>query len=104
MAADPTSRFADLPLYEVTASDGTTRHVIGLRIPRPTLGTPIGRRMLREGDGVDLVAQELLGSESLWWRLLDANPLVHPFDLGPGDTLAIPPPGKATRATRARTF
>ena len=58
MAADPTSRFADLPLYEVTASDGTTRHVIGLRIPRPTLGTPIGRRMLREGDGVDLVAQE----------------------------------------------
>ncbi len=104
MTVDPTSRFADLPLYEVTASDGAARHVIGLRIPRSTLGTPIGRRVLREGEGIDLVAQELLGDETLWWRILDANPLVHPFDLSPGDTLAIPPPGTATRATRARTF
>jgi hypothetical protein len=104
MTIDPTSRFADLPLYEVTAPDGTMRRVVGLRIPRPALGAPIGRRMLREREGIDLVAQELLGDESLWWRILDANPLVHPFDLGPGDTLAIPPPGAATRATRARTF
>ncbi|MGH2933882.1 MAG: hypothetical protein ACRDL2_05125 [Gaiellaceae bacterium] len=104
MTVDPTSRFADLPLYEATASDGSTRHVIGLRVPRPALGAPIGRRMLREGEGIDLVAQELLGDEALWWRILDANPLVHPFDLRPGDTLVIPPPGTATRATRARTF
>jgi hypothetical protein len=104
MSVDPTSRFADLPLYEVAGSDGGMRRVIGLRVPRPALGAPIGRRMLREGEGVDLVAQELLGDEALWWRILDANPLVHPFDLRPGDTLAIPPPGTATRATRARTF
>jgi hypothetical protein len=104
MPVDPTSRFAELPLLDVTASDGTRRHVIALRIPRPRLGTPIGRHVLHEGEGVDLVARELLGDEGLWWRLLDANPLIHPFDLEPGDALDVPAPGGATQVTRARSF
>jgi hypothetical protein len=103
MPVDPTSRFAELPLLDVTAADGTRRHVIALRIPRQQL-TPIGRHVLREGEGIDLVARELLGDEALWWRLLEANPLKHPFDLEPGDTLEIPAPGGATQVTRARTF
>lgn len=104
MPVDPTSRFADLPLLDVVAPDGTRRHVVSLRLPRPRLGTPIGRHVLREGEGLDLLAQSLFGDESLWWRVLDANPLVHPFDLRPGDALDVPPPGTATQATRARTF
>ena len=104
MPVDPTSRFADLPLLDVVAPDGSHRHVIALRLPRPDPGTPIGRRVLREGERVDLIAGELFGDDGLWWRLLDANPLVHPFDLKPGDALDIPAPGVATAATRARTF
>jgi nucleoid-associated protein YgaU len=104
MPVDPTSRFADLPLLDVSASDGTRRHVIGLRIPRTDLGTPIGRHVLREGEDLDLLARDLLGDEALWWRVLDANPLVHPFDLKPGDVLEIPGPGGATQVTRARSF
>jgi hypothetical protein len=104
MPVDPTSRFAELPLVHATAPDGTPRNVVALRLARPRLGPPVGRRVLVEGEGVDLVARELFGDEGLWWRLLDANPIVHPFDLEPGDVLDVPGPGAATRATRARTF
>ncbi len=104
MPVDPASRFADLPLLDVVAPDGSHRHVVGLRLPRPRLGTPAARHMLHEGEEIDLLARELFGDEGLWWRLLDANPLLHPFDLHPGDVLDIPGPGGATQATRARTF
>jgi hypothetical protein len=104
MPVDPTSRFADLPLFDVVAPDGSRRHVVGLRLPRPRPGTPIGRHVLREGEGVDLLAREFYGDEGLWWRLLDANPPLHPFDLRAGDVLDVPAPGGATQGTRARTF
>jgi hypothetical protein len=101
---DPTSRFAELPLLDAVAPDGSHRHVVALRIPRPQLGAPVGQRVLRESEGIDLVARDLLGDEGLWWRLLDANPLLHPLDLGAGDALNLPGPGPATRTTRARSF
>ena len=104
MPVDPTSRFADLPLVDAVAPDGSRRAVIALRVPRPRDAAPAGRHVLLAGEELDLLARDLLGDEDLWWRLLDANPLVHPFDLEPGDVLEIPAPGAATRATRARTF
>lgn len=104
MPVDPTSRFADLPLFDVPAPDGTRRRVVGLRLPRPRPSTSIGRHVLHEGEGLDLLAREFYGDEALWWRLLDANPLVHPFDLKAGDVLEVASAGDATQATRARTF
>lgn len=97
------SRFAGLPVFEVTAPDGTRRHVIGLRLTATgTAGEQTHR--VRQGEAVDLIARGRLGDEKSWWRLLDVNPLRYPLDLVPGEQLRLPEPGRATRANRARSF
>jgi hypothetical protein len=103
MPPQPGSPFADLPLRTVAAPDGTTRRVVSLRLSRPKLPVA-GRHRLTRGEGIDLLAQRYYGAEGLWWRILDANPLVHPLDLVTGDLLDLPEQGPATRATRARGF
>jgi hypothetical protein len=103
MPVSPDSRFASLPVLQVVAPDGGTRNVVALRLQRPVLESPTRHRVV-QGEGLDLVALRLLGSEGLWWRILDANPLVYPLDIQPGAVLAIPQPGPATQITRARSF
>lgn len=97
------SRFGELPLLEVTAPDGTRRRVVGLRLRRAEPPAPDRHRLI-EGEQIDLVARRALGGEGLWWRILDANPVVHPFDLRAGDVLALPAAGPSGRVTRARSF
>src|SRR5215217_6478453 len=104
MPASPDSRFAGLPVLDVPAPNGRRTHVIALRLRRPPLGPATARHRLLEGEGVDLVARRAYGAEGLWWRVLDGNDLVHPFDLEPGEVLALPSPGPASRTTRARKF
>jgi hypothetical protein len=99
----PDSRFASLPILEVDAPDGSRRLVLALPLDRPRLPVA-GRHRLTQAEPLDLLARRLFGSERLWWRLLDANPLVYPLDLEPGDVLDVPSPGPATRVTRARSF
>jgi hypothetical protein len=44
-----------------------------------------------EGDRIDVVSNNLLGSPSFWWRIMDLNPeLTDPFDIKPGTTIRIP--------------
>ena len=97
------SRFAGLPVFEVTAPDGTRRHVIGLRLTALGAAGEQTHRV-RQGEAVDLIARRRLGDEQLWWRLLDVNPLRYPLELTPGEQLRLPEPGRATRANRARSF
>jgi hypothetical protein len=104
MPVRPDSRFARLPVHRVLAPDGSTREVIGLRLERAGVGRVATRHLVMQGEAVDLIARDYLGSEGLWWRLLDANPLRYPLDLEPGDVLAVPPALEATRVTRARSF
>lgn len=97
------SRFADLPVFEVTGPDGLPRHVIGLRLTATdTPGERVHR--VRQGEAVDLIARRHLGDEGSWWRILDVNPLRYPLDLAPGEQLRLPAPGQVTRANRARSF
>lgn len=56
------------------------------------------------GEEIDLLARRYYGDESLWWRILDANPLFYPLDLKAGDVINLPAPGPATKITRARSF
>lgn len=97
------SRFAGLPLLEVTAPDGTPRHVIGMRLTATGAAGEQTHRV-RQGEAIDLIARRRLGDEQLWWRLLDVNPLRYPLDLTPGEQLRLPEPGLVTRANRARSF
>jgi hypothetical protein len=97
------SRFAGLPVFEITAPDGTRRHVIGLRLTATGAAGEQTHRV-RQGEEVDLIARRRLGDEQLWWRLLDVNPFRYPLDLTPGEQLRLPEPRRATRANRARSF
>jgi hypothetical protein len=99
----PDSRFAQLPVLQVVAPDGSGRQVVGLRLTRPRLEV-VERHRVSQDEPLDLLARRLYGDEGLWWRILDANPLVYPLDVGPGHVLDVPAPGPATRVTRARTF
>jgi hypothetical protein len=103
MPVPPNSRFANLPVLQVTAPDGSSRQVIGLPLTRPTLDV-VDRRRVSQDEPLDLLARRLFGDEGLWWRILDANPLIYPLDIVPGQVLNVPAAGPATRVTRARTF
>lgn len=104
MPVTPDSRFASLPVLEVRAPDGTTRRVIALRLTAPPFTDDGTRHRVTQGEQIDLLARRFYGDERLWWRILDANPLVYPLDIAPGDELVMPAPGPATRITRARSF
>ncbi|MFE0250667.1 hypothetical protein [Streptomyces sp. NPDC059010] len=105
MPADPGSRFTGAPILETAGPDGRTRRVLALNIAEPAPALPGDRvHRVRHGERVDLVARRALGDAHLWWRVLDANPLLHPFDLAPGDLLRLPDAAPATRAVRTRSF
>lgn len=104
MPVEPGSRFDGLPLYRVRAPDGAVRQVVGLRYERLPAGPPAGTHRVAQSEQLDALALRYLGSEALWWRILDVNPLRWPLDLDPGELLAMPDPGGATRLNRARSF
>ena len=104
MPVTPDSRFAALALHSVLAPDGSERQVIALRLERERAALLPARHRVTRDEPLDLLARRLLGDEGLWWRILDATPVVYPLDLEPGDLLSLPAPGPATRVTRARSF
>jgi len=104
MPVKPDSRFADLPLLQVRVPDGTLRRVIALRLRRPMTNTIVTQHMVSQDEPIDLLAKRLYGGESLWWRILDANPVVFPLDIQSGTVLDLPAPGPVTRITRTRRF
>jgi nucleoid-associated protein YgaU len=84
----------------------SVRQVVALRLERPPISAEVARHQVKQGEEIDLLAQRFYGDEGLWWRILDANPLIYPLDIQPGDVLRVPTPGPgpATRVTRARRF
>jgi hypothetical protein len=91
-------------VLQVIAPDGSTRQVIGLKLERLPSNAPSTRMRLQSAEGLDLFSRRLFGDEGLWWRILDANPLIYPLEIRPGDVINIPEAGPATRITRARRF
>jgi len=100
----PDSQFAQLPLLRVRAPDGSERQVVSLRLTRPQPKAVVARHMVMQSESLDSLARRFYGSERLWWRILDANPVLYPLDIQPGDVLDVPAPGTPTRVTRARKF
>ncbi|HEY0530279.1 MAG TPA: LysM domain-containing protein [Actinoplanes sp.] len=83
---DPSSRYASVGVATTTVPDGAgqTRDVRFLRRrfpPQPdTLRTLAEHRVVR-GDRVDLIAAGTLGDPTQFWRICDANPVIHPAEL-----------------------
>jgi hypothetical protein len=95
----PGSRYERVPTAVHVDRDGKQRPYLLLRTfppPAPTLGW----HEFAERERLDLVAWRLLGDPEQFWRLCDANPVLHPADLTatPGDVIRItlpegvPPP------------
>jgi nucleoid-associated protein YgaU len=104
MPVKPDSRFAHLPVLQTVGPDGSPRQVIALRLETPVPEGAVAAHRIQRGEELDLLARRFYGDERLWWRILDANPVFYPLDLEAGDSLNLPAPGPATRATRARRF
>lgn len=104
MPVSSDSRFSGLPILSAQFPDGSNRQVLGQRWDRIGGGAPAASHVITQGETIDAIAQRYYGGAGVWWQILDANPLVFPMDLQPGDKLAIPGPNSATRVVRARRF
>jgi len=77
-----TSRYHGIPTAVRTGPDG--RQVTYLRrrlLPRPDSLTAIAEHVVAAGDRPDLLAFRYLGDAEQWWRIADANPVLHPDEL-----------------------
>lgn len=68
----------------------------------PRVGTPPAAYVHRlvEGERLDLLAAVQLGDPALWWRIADANNLLHPDEAEEeaGQPVKIPGPGEGYAA------
>ncbi|MEV0113015.1 hypothetical protein AB0H77_07135 [Streptomyces sp. NPDC050844] len=86
---DPTSRYARQSPLTVTMPDGTVRTMSAPRtVPAPPPG---GQVVTAPGARLDLMAADLTGDSTQWWRIADANPFADATRLEtPGVAVELP--------------
>jgi hypothetical protein len=98
---DPSSRYAGVGVATAAVPDGAghARDVRYLRRrfpPQPGALRTLAEHRVVRGDRVDLVTAARLGDPTQFWRICDANPVIHPTELcAPeriGDSIRIPFP------------
>ena len=84
------SRYQDVKTYQVTAPDGQTIVVLGMRTIPPT---PAGfLHTFTADERLDIVAFNYYQNPEKFWLIADANAEMDPEDLQvPGRHLKIPP-------------
>lgn len=99
----PTSRYHGIPVATLTLADGTVLPYLRRRFLPPVEGfAPLHEHRVVEGERPDHVAAQELGDPEAFWRLCDANGVMHPDELTAtvGDTVLItlpdgvPPPAR----------
>ncbi|MBM4289444.1 MAG: LysM domain-containing protein [Deltaproteobacteria bacterium] len=88
----PTSRYHGIGTAVLTIPEG--RPVVYLRrrfIPPPENFALLQEHTVSQGERVDNLAARYLGDPELYWRLCDANAVLHPEDLTaePGSRIRI---------------
>lgn len=83
---DPASRYAGTEVATATVPDGAggAREVRYLRrrfLPAPSDLHTLAEHTVTRGDRPDLVAATYLGDPTQFWRVCDANLVVHPDEL-----------------------
>ena len=98
---DPASRYFGTEVATTTVPDGAggQREVRYLRRrfpPQPASLQTLTEHVVARGDRLDLIAARYLGDPTVFWRVCDANPVIHPEDLTTadriGERLRIPIP------------
>ncbi len=96
---DPQSRYATTEIKVMTLPDGTTVSYLARRfLPEPEGMTMIASVAIEPADRLDLFSARILGVSTAWWRIADANRVIHPEDLDgtAGRRLDIPLPEAGT--------
>ena len=79
---DPASRYAPLETATHTTPDGReVRYVRRRFVPPPDAGATLVEHTVVEGDRLDNVTARYLGDPQAFWRVCDANLVVHPDEL-----------------------
>jgi hypothetical protein len=98
---DPTSRYAALEVSTTAVPDGVggTRQVRYLRRrfpPQPSTLATLAEHPVTRGDRLDVIVARYLGDPTQFWRVCDANLVIHPDELTAsdriGELLRIPVP------------
>ncbi len=98
---DPTSRYAAVPIATTTVPDGvggsrTIRYLSRRFPPQPSTLTTLAEHPVTRGDRLDVVTARYLGDATQFWRVCDANLVIHPDELTAadriGELLRIPVP------------
>lgn len=87
-----TSRYAALPVVELSLPDGTVvRYARPRMIPDPALLTLIGTHVVGPGDRLDRIAAGRYGDPEQAWRIADAHRVLDPdlLTATPGTVLRI---------------
>lgn len=96
---DPQGRYAASEVKVMTLPDGTPVSFLGRRfLPEPEAMTMIASVAVEPAERLDLFAARTLGLATAWWRIADANRVIHPEDLDgtAGRRLDIPLPEAGT--------
>lgn len=98
---DPTSRYAAVPIATTAVPDGvggsrTIRYLSRRFPPQPSTLTTLAEHPVTRGDRLDVVTARYLGDATQFWRVCDANLVIHPDELTAadriGELLRIPVP------------
>ena len=82
MNTAPNSRYASIETTTVTLADG--RKVPCLRrrfVPSPEHFALLQEHFVVEGDRLDVITARYIGDPEQFWRICDANPVLHPDEL-----------------------
>lgn len=96
---DPEGRYSASEVKVMTLPDGTPVSYLGRRfLPEPESMTMIASLTLEPAERLDLFAARTLGVSTAWWRIADANRVIHPESLEgrPGRRLDVPLPDAGT--------
>jgi hypothetical protein len=98
---EPTSRYASVEIATTTVADGvggsrTVRYLRRRFPPQPSTLPTLAEHLVTRGDRLDVITARYLGDPTQFWRVCDANLVVHPDELTAddriGELLRIPVP------------
>jgi hypothetical protein len=92
---DSTSRYAKIETTTATGREGRVITYVRRRFVPPAGSLPLLVEVsVREGDRIDLIAEQTLGNPEVYWRICDANPTLEPHELVDevGRVLRVPLP------------